>query len=117
MQSPATPVTCGEARRVPAIVLEPPFRQVDSMQTPGAAIVWLWSLADTAKLLKSAYVSSTSVRHVAAALPPGKPSKSATAVTLSTSLYADGTWPARSEALFPAATTYVTPAATERQIA
>ena len=40
------------------------------MQTPGAAIVWLWSAARTAQLLKSASVSSTSVLHVEAAPPP-----------------------------------------------
>src|SRR5215510_6979923 len=58
-----------------------------------------------------------SLLHVAAAPPPGRPLKSATAVTASTSSYAAGTNPARSLLSLPAATTYVTPAATELQIA
>src|SRR3954465_2146361 len=60
------------------------------MQTPGAAIVWLWSAASVAKLLKSAEVSSTSVRHVFAAPPPGWPVKSATAGVVRPSPYAAG---------------------------
>src|SRR2546427_13106632 len=88
------------------------------MQTPGAAMVCPTSLLTVVvKLLKSAAVSSTSVRHVGAPLPPGRPSKSAIAVTVSTSLYAAGTKPLKPMALFPAATTYVTPAVTEPQIA
>src|SRR2546427_2827132 len=88
------------------------------MQTPGAAMVCPTSLLSVVvKLLKSAAVSSTSVRHVGAPLPPGRPSKSAIAVTVSTSLYAAGTKSLKSIALFPAATTYVTPALTEPQIA
>src|SRR5947209_18757557 len=88
------------------------------MQTPGAAMVCPSSLLPiVVKLLKSAAVSSTSVRHVAAARPPGWPLKSAIAVTVSTSSYAAGTKLLKSIALFPAATTYVTPALTEPQIA
>src|SRR5438445_5644402 len=87
------------------------------MQTPGAAMVCSASMLSVAKLLKSAAVSSTSVRHVGAPLPPGWPLKSAIAVTVSTSSYAAGTKLLKSIALFPAATTYVTPALTEPQIA
>src|SRR6266536_3289557 len=87
--SATVPVTCGVAMLVPAIV----------------------------KLLKSAAVSSTSARQVAAAPPPGCPLKSTIAVTVSTSLYAAGVKLAKSPFELPAATTYVTPAATELQIA
>ncbi|MCZ0979574.1 hypothetical protein O1L60_12190 [Streptomyces diastatochromogenes] len=63
----------------------------------------------TAKLEKSAAVSSTSARQVAAAAPPGCPSKSAMAVTVRTSSYEAGRWLAMSSALLPAAATRVTP--------
>ena len=74
MQSAAVPATCGEAMLVPESVLSyMPSRYVEWMQTPGAAIVWFWSAACTAKLLKLAYWSSTPVRQVLAAPPPGWP--------------------------------------------
>src|SRR5438093_6106578 len=117
MQRAADPATCGEAMLVPLRVLYPPPGQVEMMQTPGAAMVWLWSSALTAKLLKSAALSSTSTRQVGAAPPPGRPSKSATAVTVSTSGNVAGTKVLKSAAALPAATTKVTPAAVARQIA
>ena len=87
------------------------------MHTPGAAIVCATSELETAKLLKSANVSSTSVRQVGDAVPPGRPSKSAIAVTVRTSSYAAGTLVAKSLLSFPAPTTYVIPLTTELQIA
>src|SRR4029079_11790659 len=87
MHSAAVPLTCGVAMLVPLMVLKPPPFQVDRMHTPGAAIVWPTSLLPmVVKLLKSAGVSSTSARQVEAAPPPGWPLKSASAVTVSTSL-------------------------------
>src|SRR5688500_16144951 len=94
MQRAAVPAMWGLAMLVPEIVLYPPCFQLERMQTPGAAIVWPSSLDPAVvKLEKSAAVSSTSLRHVAPAPPPGRPLKSATAVTVSTSLYAAGTNP------------------------
>src|SRR5215211_112241 len=82
------------------------------MHTPGAI-----TSTSLPKFEKSANVSSTSVRHVDAAPPPGRPLKSARAETVITSSYAAGVDSDASTWSLPAATAYVTPAATERQIA
>src|SRR5437867_8545832 len=89
------------------------------MQTPGPAMVWSASELFLAKFEKLADVSSWSVKehHGAPPAAPGAPSLSAIAVTVSTSGYAAGTNVEKSPELFPAATTYVTPDATDRQIA
>src|SRR5919108_1465573 len=88
------------------------------MHTPGAAIVCASSAEPAVvQFEKLAAVSSTSLRQVAAAPPPGCPLKSATAVTVRTWSYAAGTKSLKLALLFPAATTYVTPALTELQIA
>src|SRR5919204_4219008 len=98
MQSEAVPALCGEAMLVPENVVVPPPSRSERMQTPGPAIVWLWSEADTAKFENSAYLSSISeVRHDGGPpVPPGSPSLSAIAVAVSTSLYAAGMKPASS---------------------
>jgi hypothetical protein len=90
------PAVWGDAMLVPEIVLYPPPFQVDTIHTPGAAIVCPSSEPPgNVKLVKSDDMSSTSDRQVAAAPPPGCPLKSATAVTN----------PAKSTLLLPAATT------------
>jgi hypothetical protein len=93
MDRATVPVTCGAAMLVPEIVLYPPPFQVERMQTPGPAMVWAMSdvLDVVVKLLKSALVSSTSARQVGEPSPPGFPSKSAIAVTVTTCVYVAGT--------------------------
>src|SRR5436305_8841068 len=87
---------------------------VEAMHTPGAA-------RSTAgpKFEKNANVSSVSVRQPGntGASPPGLPSKSAIAETVMTSGYAAGTKTLASDDALPAATAYVTPAATDLQMA
>src|SRR5688500_2794593 len=89
------------------------------MHCAGAAIVWLLAVAPTAKLEGVPYASSfwLVAQLGAPPVPPGAPSLSTIPVTVSTSGYAAGTVVAKSRPLFMAATTYVTPAAAERQIA
>jgi len=96
---------------VPDLTSVPPPGQLDHTSTPGAA-----RSTSGPKLLKLANESS-GPRTVDWPSPPGKPSVSTTAETVITSSYEAGTFDAALDALFPAATTYTTPAATELQIA
>src|SRR5437899_8883918 len=119
MQRATVPATCGEAMLVPDSVAKSPLLfEVERMQTLGAAIVCDASaLPGVVQLLKSAAVSSTSGRHVAAARPPGIPSKSAIPVAVRTSSYAAGTVLAKSALSLAAPATIVIPLLVAPQIA
>src|ERR687898_1951050 len=87
----------------------PPLGTVERTLTPGAAIS-----TSAPKLLNDASDSS-GPRGVSGPRPPGRPSESARAETVITSGYVAGVVFAASTALFMAATTTGTPAATVRQ--
>src|SRR5204863_9454621 len=112
-------LVCGAAVRVPDATAKYPPSQVDTIRPPGAAIVCIASVGATAKLEKAARASSVSLGAQLGGFPrpPGVPSLSAIAVTLSTSGYAAGSTAAKSDASLPAAATKVTPRSTVAQIA
>src|SRR4029079_1402496 len=105
-QSATAPATRGAAMLVPVIVVVPLPRLVETTQTPGAATTWATSPGDTAKFDDDHGVSSFWVlSHGTGPSPPGSPSVSVAAVTVSTSGYDAGTTDARSTPELPADTT------------
>src|ERR1044071_7845752 len=89
MQRATRPATWGEAIDVPEIDLNFPSFHVEVMHTPGAAITWLASgEPGTAWSENEAGVSSVPLvarGDAPVKSPPGRPSKSAMAVTASVS--------------------------------